>query len=69
MKWLKDLKLENSRQRKAVSWRRHYNVVRPHAWLGDEPPAPEIFVPAFTAWPASLCRRALPATPAQPTLN
>jgi len=37
VKWLKDLKLENSRQRKAVSWRRHYNVVRPHASLGNKP--------------------------------
>ena len=34
------------------SWRRHYNTVRPHASLGYRPPAPEVFVPAFTAWPA-----------------
>ena len=33
------------------SWRRHYNAVRPHASLGYKPPAPEVFVPAFTAWP------------------
>jgi transposase InsO family protein len=52
------------------SWRRHYNAVRPHASLGYKPPAPEVFVPAFTAWPASLCRPAPPATLAQPpTLN
>ena len=34
------------------SWRRHYNAVRPHASLGYRPPAPEVFVPAFAAWPA-----------------
>ncbi len=39
------------------SWRRHYNGVRPHASLGDRPPAPEVFVPALTAWPAALARR------------
>jgi putative transposase len=43
------------------SWRRHYNGVRPHAWLGYRPPAPEVFVPALTAWPAALARPALPA--------
>ena len=36
------------------SWRRHYNGVRPHASLGYRPPAPEVFVPALTAWPAAL---------------
>ena len=34
------------------SWRRHYNTIRPHASIGYKPPAPEVFVPAFTAWPA-----------------
>ena len=33
------------------SWRRHDNAVRPHASLGHKPPAPEVFVPAFAAWP------------------
>jgi len=47
------------------SWRRHYNGVRPHASLGYKPPAPEVFVPAFTAWPAPLRRPAPPATLAQ----
>ncbi len=42
------------------SWRRHYNAVRPHASLGYRPPAPEVFVPAFTAWPAALARPAPP---------
>src|SRR4051794_32193485 len=28
------------------SWRRHSNSVRPHASLGDQPPTPEVFVPA-----------------------
>src|SRR5215203_6015875 len=34
------------------SWRRHYNTIRPHASLGYKPPAPEVLVSAFTAWPA-----------------
>jgi putative transposase len=52
------------------SWRRHYNAIRPHTSLGYKPPAPEVFVPAFAAWPATLHRPAPPATPAQPpTLN
>ena len=52
------------------SWRRHYNTIRPHASLGYKPPAPEVFVPAFTAWPASLRRSAPPATLApKPRLN
>ena len=40
------------------SWRRHSNSVRPHASLGYRPPAPEVFVPAFAAWPAALTRPA-----------
>jgi putative transposase len=44
------------------SWRRHYNTVRPHGSLGYRPPAPEVFVPAFAAWPAALTRPAPPAT-------
>jgi transposase InsO family protein len=52
------------------SWRRHYNTIRPHASLGYMPPAPEVFVPAFAAWPAALNRKAPPATLVQrPTLN
>ena len=43
------------------SWRRHYNTIRPHASLGYRPPAPEVFVPAFAAWPAALTRPAPPA--------
>ena len=43
------------------SWRRHYNTVRPHASLGYRPPAPEVFVPAFAAWPAALPKPAAPA--------
>ncbi|MCJ2006813.1 integrase core domain-containing protein, partial [Methylobacterium sp. J-092] len=43
------------------SWRRHYNGARPHASLGYRPPAPEVFVPAFSAWPAALARPAPPA--------
>jgi putative transposase len=44
------------------SWRRHYNTVRPHRSLGYKPPAPEVFVPAFAAWPAAPNRLATPAT-------
>jgi putative transposase len=52
------------------SWRRHYNTIRPHASIGYKPPAPEVFVPAFTAWAAALRRPAPPATLAQrQTLN
>jgi putative transposase len=36
------------------SWRRHYNSIRPHASLGYKPPAPEVFVTTFAAWPAAL---------------
>src|SRR5215204_5001119 len=45
------------------SWRRHDNTVRPHGSLGYKPPAPEVFVPAFTAWPAAPSRPASPARP------
>ena len=45
------------------SWRRHDNTVRPHASLGYKPPAPEVFVPTFVAWPAALSRPAPPARP------
>src|SRR3954467_1876601 len=54
------------------SWRRHYNSVRPHASLGYRPPAPEVFVPHFTAWPAAPSRPASPArhpVAPRPTLN
>jgi transposase InsO family protein len=43
------------------SWRRHCNSVRPHASLGFWPPAPEVVLPAFSAWPVAL-RRPAPAT-------
>ena len=33
------------------SWRRHYNAVRPHGALRYRAPAPEVMVPASTAWP------------------
>ena len=54
------------------SWRRHYNAIRPHASLGYKPPAPEVFAPTFTAWPAAQPRPAPPATlplPDTPSLN
>ena len=54
------------------SWRRHYNGVRPHASLGFRPPAPEVVLPAFAAWPAALRRPASPAVQVvvpRPTLN
>jgi hypothetical protein len=33
-----------------------------NASLGYKPPAPEVFVPAFAAWPAALRQPASPAT-------
>src|SRR3954451_6330895 len=54
------------------SWRRHDNTIRPHASLGYRPPAPEVFVPAFAAWPAAPSRPAPPARrplAPRPTLN
>ena len=44
------------------SWRRHYNTLRPHSALGYQPPAPEVTMPAPTAWPATQPRPAPPAT-------
>jgi putative transposase len=44
------------------SWRRHYNTIKPHASIRYKPPAPEVFVPAFAAWPAALRRPAPPAS-------
>jgi transposase InsO family protein len=40
------------------SWRRHFNTVRPHGSLGYRPPAPEVFIPANSAWPAARDRGA-----------
>jgi transposase InsO family protein len=52
------------------SWRHHFNTIRPHESLGYKPPAPEVFVPAFAAWPAALRQPASPAALAhRPTLN
>ena len=54
------------------SWRRHYNTVRPHGSIGYRPPAPEVFVPAFAAWPTAQPRPAPPAMltlAPRPTLN
>ena len=48
------------------SWRRHYNAIRPYALLGYKPPAPEVFMPAFVAWPPTRRRPAPPGTLAQP---
>jgi putative transposase len=44
------------------SWRRHYNTKRPHASLGYRAPAPEVFMPALTAWPSTRPQPASPAT-------
>ncbi len=43
------------------SWRRHYNAERPHASIGYQAPAPEVFVPALAAWPAAQPKKAPPA--------
>jgi putative transposase len=40
------------------TWRRYYNIRRPHSSLGYRPPAPEI-----VQWPAPLIGSAPPATP------
>ena len=48
------------------SWRRHYNTVRPHGSLGYRPPAPELFLTAFIAWPAAHPR---PPSPAERTVE
>src|SRR5262245_60170555 len=37
--------------------------------IGYKPPAPEVFVPAFAAWPAALRRPAPPTLAQRPTLN
>ena len=42
------------------SRRRHFNTNRPHGSLGYRPPAQQVFVPAFAAWPAALRRPASP---------
>ncbi len=54
------------------SWRRHFNTLRPHGSIGYRPPAPEVFVPAFAAWPATQPRPAAPAmlsVAPRPTMN
>ena len=54
------------------SWRRHYNTARPHGSIGYKPPAPEVFVPAFAAWPATQPRPASPPmlmVAPRPTMN
>jgi putative transposase len=54
------------------SWRHHYNTVRPHASLGYRPPAPEVSLPTFAAWPAARPGNAPPAMfplVQRPTLN
>lgn len=43
------------------SWRRHCNAVRPHASLGYRPPAPQVLIPANSAWPAARQPSASPA--------
>jgi hypothetical protein len=35
------------------SWRRRYHTVRPHASPGFRPPAAEMVLPTFAAWPAA----------------
>jgi len=40
------------------------DAIRPHASLGYRPPAPEVFLSAFVAWPAVAAKLATP-----PALN
>ena len=42
------------------SWRRYYNTVRPHGSLGYRAPAPEVFMPPFTARAATQSKPAPP---------
>ena len=42
------------------SWRRYYNTVRPHGSLGYRAPAPEVFMPPFTARAAAQSKPAPP---------
>lgn len=52
------------------SWRRHFNTVRPHGSLGCKPPAPEVFLPAFTARAAAKSQPVAPSALAQkPTMH
>ena len=53
-------------------WRTHYNTIRPDGSIGYKPPALEVFVPAFAAWPAPQPRPAPPAmlmVARRPTMN
>ena len=78
-RWLRDELLDGEifyslREAQIVieSWRRPYNTVRPHASLGYRAPAPEVFVPAFAAYPAAPPRPAPPAmllVAPRPTMN
>src|SRR4051794_41579776 len=45
------------------SWRCHYNTIRPHASLGYKAPAPEVFVPAFAAWPPQSAKQPMEQRP------
>ena len=50
-------------------WRRHSNTTRPHSALGDQPPAPEVFMSARpAAQPGPASPSALPLAQ-RPTLN
>jgi len=45
------------------SWRCHYTTIRPHASLGYKAPAPEVFVPAFAAWPPQSAKQPMEQRP------
>jgi len=52
------------------SWRRHYNIVRPHQSLGYKPPAPEAFLSTIAARTALQPRPATPpALVPSPSMN
>src|SRR5918998_1967442 len=51
------------------TWRRPYNMIRPHSALGYQPPAPEVVMPARSAaQPRPASPSALPLAQ-RPTLN
>lgn len=54
------------------AWRQYCNTLRPHASLGYNPPAPEVFMPGLAARPSPRNGSATPAAlplALRPTLN
>jgi hypothetical protein len=58
--WSRQFRVSN--EPKMVSGTKRRSPARTFRLIGYKPPAPELFVPAFAAWPAALRRPAPPAT-------